>query len=159
MRTDAAAVAAAQVAQPLNRVQQTALLLVAVAAALLAALGFAVSVAATLRERRTQSALLAALGVSRPERTRQLCLEQLLLSAPAAGTGLLLGCGLAWLLVPAVTRTGLGLPPFPPVLVQIPVLASAGLALAVTAIPVLAAALTVAYQPDPAARLRTPEDT
>ena len=159
VRTDAAAVAAAQVAQPLNRVQQTALLLVAVAAALLAALGFAVSVAATLRERRTQSALLAALGVSRAERTRQLCLEQLLLSAPAAGTGLLLGCGLAWLLVPAVTRTGLGLPPFPPVLVQIPLPAAAGLALAVTAIPVLAAAVTVAHQPDPAARLRTPEDT
>jgi hypothetical protein len=159
VRTDAAAVAAAQVAQPLNRVQQTSLLLVAVAAALLAALGFAVSVTATLRERRTQSALLAALGVSRPERTRQLCLEQLMLSAPAAGTGLVLGCGLAWLLVPAVTRAGLGLPPFPPVLVRIPLLAAAGLALAVTAIPVLAAALTVAHQPDPAARLRTPEDT
>jgi hypothetical protein len=159
VRADAGAVAAAQVAQPLNRVQQTALLLVAVAAAMLAALGFAVSVAATLRERRTQMALLAALGVSRRERTRQLCLEQFLLSAPAAGAGLLLGCGLAWLLVPAVTRTGLGLPPFPPALVQIPLLASAGLALAVTVIPVLAAGLTVAYQPDPAARLRTPEDT
>ena len=61
--------------------------------------------------------------------------------------------------MPAVTRTGLGLPPFPPVLVQIPLLAAAGLALAVTAIPVLAAAVTVAYQPDPAARLRMPEDT
>ncbi len=159
VRTATAAVAAAQITQPLNRAQQTSLLFIAVAAALLAALGFAVSVAATLRERRTQSALLAALGVSRPERTRQLCLEQLILSAPAAGAGLLLGCGLAWLLVPAVTRTGLGLPPFPPVLVRIPLLASAGLALAVTVIPVLAAALTVAHQSDPAARLRTPEDT
>jgi FtsX-like permease family len=153
----AAGTAAALTRQPLSRVQQPALLAVALAAALLAALGFSVSVAASMQERRSQNALLAALGVSRGERTRQLCLEQLLLSAPAAGAGLVLGAGLSWLLVPAVTRTGLGLPPFPPVQVHIPFLISAGLALAVTAIPVLAAAATVAYQPDPAAQLRTAE--
>jgi hypothetical protein len=153
----AAGTAAALAAQPLSRVQQPALLAIALAAALLAALGFSVSVAASLQERRTQNALLAALGVSRAQRTRQLCLEQLMLSAPAAAVGLLLGAGLSWLLVPAVTRTGLGLPPFPPVQVHVPFLASAGLALAVTAVPVLAAAATVAYQPDPAAQLRTAE--
>jgi hypothetical protein len=153
----AAGTAAALMRQPLSRVQQPALLAIALAAALLAALGFSVSVAASLQERRTQNALLAALGVSRTERARQLCLEQLMLSAPAAAVGLLLGAGLSWLLVPAVTRTGLGLPPFPPVQVHIPFLAAAGLALAVTAIPVLAAAATVVYQPDPAAQLRTAE--
>jgi hypothetical protein len=153
----AAGTTAALMGQPLSRVQQPALLAVALAAALLAALGFSVSVAASMQERRSQNALLAALGVSRWERTRQLCLEQLLLSAPAAGAGLVLGAALSWLLVPDVTRTGLGLPPFPPVQVHIPFLVSAGLAVAVTAIPVLAAAATVAYQPDPAAQLRTAE--
>lgn len=38
-----------------------------------------------------------------------------MLSAPAAAAGLVLGAGLSWLLVPTVTRTGLGLLPFPPV--------------------------------------------
>jgi hypothetical protein len=153
----AARVAAALMAQPLSRVQQSALLAIALAAAILAAIGFSVSVAAGQQERRTQNALLAALGVSRAERTRQLCLEQLILSAPAAAAGLVLGAGLSWLLVPTVTRTSLGLPPFPPVQVHIPFLACAGLALAVIAIPVLAAVATAAYQPDPAAQLRAAE--
>jgi FtsX-like permease family len=157
VRVTAAAEAAALRADAMSRVQQSALPAIAIAAAVLAVLGFSVSVAASVRERRTQSALLSALGVSRANRTRQLCLEQLMLSAPAAAAGLLLGAGLSWLLVPAVTRTSLGLPPFPPPLVQIPFLIAASLAGAVTAIPVLAAAATVAYQPDPAAQLRAAE--
>jgi hypothetical protein len=152
--TSRAAVAATVLASPLNQSQQLALLAVAVAAALLAALGFAASVAASMRERRTQGALLAALGVNRAGQARQLCLEQLMLSTPAAAVGLLLGAGIARLLVPAVTLTALGLPPVPAVLVQVPLGWAAILAAAVTAVPVLAAAATVARRPDPAAQLR-----
>ncbi len=67
-----------------------AMLAIGAAAVLLAALGFSVSVAASVRERRTQSAVFAALGVGRRAQAGQLCLEQLLLSVPAAAVGL---CG------------------------------------------------------------------
>jgi ABC-type antimicrobial peptide transport system permease subunit len=116
-----------------------------------------VSVAAGVRERRAQRALLAALGVSRAAQARQLCLEQLMLSMPAAGAGLLLGAGLAQLLIQAVTLTATATAPVPTVLIEIPWTLAAGLAVAVATIPVLAAALTIARRPDPAAQLRAAE--
>ncbi len=152
--TDRARVAAALLKDPLNQAQQLALLASAVAAGILAALGFSVSVVGSIRERRAQSALLAALGVDRGAQARQLCIEQLVLSVPAACVGLLLGAGLAWLVVPVVTLTGSGQAPIPAVLVRIPLALAVGLALCVTVIPVLAAAATVAHRPDPAAQLR-----
>jgi hypothetical protein len=155
VNTDAASLAAGLVSNPLDQAQQFALLAIALAAALLAAVGFSVSVAGSMRERRTQGALLAALGVNRAAQARQLCLEQLMLSGPAAITGLLLGVGLAWLLVPSVIITTAGLPPVPTALVQIPLAWAIGLALVVTVVPVLTAAVTLAYRPDPAAQLRT----
>lgn len=159
VRTDRAQLAAALLNNPLADAPQLALLGITAAAALLAALGFTVSVTAGLRQRRTQNALLAALGVSRAAQARQLCLEQLMLSLPAAAVGLAVGAGLAWLLVPAVTLTATATAPVPPVLIEIPLGWTAGLALAVTAIPVLAAAATIAYRPDPAAQLRAAEAT
>jgi len=153
--TDAASIDAALTSNPLDQAQQFALLAIALAAALLAAVGFSVSVAGSMRERRTQGALLAALGVNRAAQARQLCLEQLMLSGPAAITGLLLGVGLAWLLVPSVIITTAGLPPVPAALVQVPLAWAIGLALVVTVVPVLTAAVTLAYRPDPAAQLRT----
>ena len=156
-RTDRTAVAAALLDNPLSAAPQQGVLAIAVAAALLAALGFSVSVAASMRERRTQSALLAALGVSRAAQAGQLCLEQLMLSVPAAAVGLLLGAGLAHLLIPAVTVTAAATAPLPPVLVDLPLAWAVGLAVAVTAIPVLAAAATVLRRPDPAAQLRAAE--
>ena len=156
-RTDRATVAAALLDNPLSAAPQQGVLAIAVAAALLAALGFSVSVAASMRERRTQSALLAALGVSRTAQAGQLCLEQLMLSVPAAAVGLLLGAGLAHLLIPAVTVTAAATAPIPPVLVDLPLAWAAGLAVAVTAVPVLAAAATVLRRPDPAAQLRAAE--
>ncbi|HEY4852021.1 MAG TPA: FtsX-like permease family protein, partial [Streptosporangiaceae bacterium] len=99
----------------------------------------------------------AALGVSRAARTGQLCLEQLMLSVPGAAAGALIGAGLARLLVPAVTLTTGAAAPFPPVRVVIPVGWTVLLALAVAAVPVLAAAAAAAYRPDPAAQLRAGE--
>jgi hypothetical protein len=142
---------------PLPNVPQLSLIVIATAAALLAAIGFTVSVAASVLDRRTQTALLAALGVGRAAQAAQLCLEQLMLSLPAAGAGALLGVLLAHLLVPAVTLTSAAAVPFPPPLVVVPLAWTVLVALAVAAVPVLAAAATLGYQPDPAAQLRAAE--
>lgn len=144
---------------PLSAIPQRAVQSVAVAAALIAILGFSVSIAGRARERRSQSALLAALGVGAATQARLLCLEALAVSLPAAATGLALGAVLARLLVPAVTLTAAAAAPVPPVLVQIPLATSVGLALAIAAVPVLVAAATAAYRPDPAAQLRAVEVT
>ena len=161
-RTAASAVSldraqAALLGDPLPNVPQLALLVIAGAAALLAAIGFVVCVVAAVTERRLQDALLAALGMGRGARTGQLCLEQLMVSLPAAAAGALIGVGLARLLVPAVTLTSGAAAPFPPVRVVVPLGWTALLALAVAAVPVLAAAAASAYHPDPAAQLRAGE--
>jgi hypothetical protein len=152
-----ARVASALLDDPLSTVPQQGILAIALAAALLAAVGFSVSVAASLRDRRTQSALLAALGVSRTAQALHLALEELLLSLPAAAVGLLLGAGIAHLLIPAVTLTPSGTAPIPPMLTAVPLGWAALLAVVVTAVPVLAAAATVIRRPDPAAQLRAAE--
>jgi hypothetical protein len=151
--------AAALLGDPLPNVPQLALLVIAVAAALLASIGFVVCVVAAVTERHLQDALLAALGMGRGARTRQLCLEQLMLSLPAAAAGALIGVGLARLLVPAVTLTSGAVAAFPPVRVVVPLGWTALLALAVAAVPVLTAAVAAAYHPDPAAQLRAGEAT
>jgi ABC-type antimicrobial peptide transport system permease subunit len=116
-----------------------------------------VSVVASVRERLFQDALLAALGVGRAARAGQLCLEQLMLSVPAAAAGAVIGVALAHVLVPAVTLTSRAGRPFPPVRVVTPWAWTALLALGVAAVPVLAAAVAGAYRPDPAAQLRAGE--
>jgi len=155
--TDRARLLSALEADPLSAIPQQAVQSIAVAAALLAILGFSVSVAASVRERRSQSALLAALGVDGAAQARLLCLEALALSLPAAVTGLLLGTVLAHLLVPAVTLTATAVAPVPSVLVEVPLATAALLALTITAVPVLAAAATAVRRPDAAAQLRVAE--
>jgi hypothetical protein len=149
-----AGTAAGLLDDPLPNVPQLSLLTIVLAAALLAGIGFVVSVAAAIRERRLQDALLAALGVGRAARAGQLCLEQLMLSVPGAIVGAVIGVLLAHLLVPAVTLTTGATAPFPPVRVVVPVGWIALLALGIAAVPVLVAALAAAYRPDPAAELR-----
>jgi len=146
---------AALLTNPLSVAPQQVALAIAVASALLAAVGFSVSVAASLRARRVQRAVLTALGVSRTGLASQLCLEQLMLSLPAAGAGLLAGVLIAHLVVPADTLTTAATLPVPPVLVEVPLGWAALLALAVTALPVAVAAATLALRPDPAPQLRT----
>ena len=91
---------AALLNNPLLKAPRQVMLAVGAAALLLGVLGFSVSVAASLRTRRTQSAVLAALGVGQQAQAGQLCLEQFVLSVPAAAVGLLAGIGLAWLMGP-----------------------------------------------------------
>ena len=155
--TTRAGLATGLLADPLPNVQQLGSLVIVIAAGLLACLGFAVSVAAAVRERRLTDAVLAALGVGPTARAGQLCLEQLMLSVPAAAAGVLIGVILARLLVPAVILTSAAAAPFPPARVEIPLFLLALVALAVAAIPVVAAATTVGYHPDPAAQLRAGE--
>ncbi len=139
---------------PLLKAPRQAMLAIGAAALLLGVLGFSVSVAASLRTRRTQSAVLAALGVGRRAQAGQLCLEQFALSVPAAGVGLLAGIGLARLVVPAITLSTGATDPVPPALAVLPLGLAIILALVTAALPVAAAALSVARRPDPAAQLR-----
>jgi FtsX-like permease family len=155
--TSAAGVASGMLSDPLSTVPQQALLVVAIAAAVLAITGFCVSIAAGVRQRRAENALLAALGVPPRSAAGQLCLEKLMLSLPSAVAGLALGVVLAELLVPAITLTSSATTPMPPVLIQFGWAQTLPLALAVAVLPVLAAALTVVRRPDAAAALRAAE--
>ena len=155
--TSAAGVATGLLTDPLSTVPQQALLVVAIAAAVLAITGFCVSIAAGVRQRRAENALLAALGVPPRSAAGQLCLEKLMLSLPSAVAGLILGVVLAELLVPAITLTSSATTPVPPVIIQIGWAQTLPLALAVAVLPVLAAALTIARRPDAAAALRAAE--
>ncbi len=155
--TSAAGVASGLLGNPLSTVPQQALLAVAVAAAALAITGFCVSIAAGVRQRRAENALLAALGVAPRAAAGQLCLEKLMLSLPSALAGLVLGVVLAELLVPAITLTSSATTPVPPVRIQFGWSQTLPLALAVAVLPVLAASLTIARRPDAAAELRASE--
>jgi hypothetical protein len=146
-------------ANPLSVAPLVEALAIAAAAALLAALGFSIGVAASVRSRRAQSALLSALGHSRAAQARGLCLEELMLTVPAALAGLGAGIGLAQLLVPAMTLTPAATVPLPPVLVEAPLGWILLLTAAVAVAPVLVAAVVVAQRPDPAAQLRAAEAT
>jgi len=150
-------VAASLLSDPLSTVPQQGLLAVAIAAAVLAITGFCVSIAAGVRQRRAENALLAALGVPPRVAAGQLCLEKLMLSLPSAVAGLVLGGVLAELLVPAITLSPSATVPVPPVLIQFGWSQILALALAVAVVPVLAAALTITRRPDAAAALRAAE--
>jgi len=155
--TGAAAAAAALIGNPLSAAPQQALLALAVAAALLAITGFWVSIAANVRQRRAETALLAALGISQRSAALQVCLEKLMLSVPSAVLGLLLGTVVARLLVPAVTLTATATQPVPPPLTLFDLPQTLPLAAAVAILPALATALIMIRRPDPAAALRAAE--
>ena len=149
---------AALLADPLSDVPQQALLAIAFAAALLAAVGFAVSVVTDAARRGQRTALLAALGLSSAQQARLHGAQELMLSVPAAGIGLLLGGLLARLLIPAVTLTTDATRPVPPVLVEFSWAWTVLLGVTVAAVPALAAAAAAARRPDPASRLRVEEE-
>ena len=155
--TSAAALGAATADDPLSAAPQRALLAMAAAAALLAITGFWVSIAANVRQRRAENALLAALGVAQRSAAAQLFTEKLLLSVPSAALGLLLGTIVARLLVPAVTLTTAAQAPVPPAVPLFDLPQTVTLAVAVAVLPALAAALVVFRRPDPAAELRAAE--
>jgi hypothetical protein len=145
----------ALLADPLTEVPQQGVLAVAVGAAALALLGFAVSVAARLRAGRLEGAVLSALGMSRAAQAGRLCAEELMLAVPAAAAGLAAGVGLAHVLVPVLTPAPAS---GPPVVVVVPLAWLLWAALAVAAVPaLLATTASMGIGTDPASRLRTVE--
>ncbi|HTZ22529.1 MAG TPA: FtsX-like permease family protein [Streptosporangiaceae bacterium] len=157
--TDRASLQSSLVSNSLSAAPLLEGLAIAAAAAVLAGLGFSVGVAASVRDRRSQSALLAALGYSPRAQVRGLCLEELMLTVPATLAGLGVGIGLAHLIIPAITLTASASAPVPGVLVEVPLGWAALVALAVVVTPVLIAAIVLARRRDPAAELRAAETT
>jgi hypothetical protein len=142
---------------PLGVPSQRTWIVIALAAAVLAVLGGAVDVAAELRTRRRDAALLAALGVSRWRQLRGLCLERLVLGSVASLLGLGLGAALSALLVVPVTPSAAGTVPVPPVLVTYVWSWSLALAAVVVLGPLAAVAAGTLRRPDAAAQLRLVE--
>src|SRR5215472_5807817 len=142
---------------PLSVAPVEAAVAISAAAALLAAFGFCISVAASARSRRSQRALLSALGVPSSAQARLFCLEEFMLSVPAALVGIGVGVALAHVLIPALTLAANAGTPIPPVVVAVPLGWVLGLALVVSGAPVVAAAFSAVREPDPAAELRAAE--
>jgi hypothetical protein len=155
--TTTAELAAAGAGDTLSAAPQLALVAMAVAVALLAVTGFWVSIAADVRRRRGETALLAALGVTQRGAAGALGLEKLLVSLPAAVLGFLLGAFLADLLVPAVTLSPAARQPVPSPITVYDLPQAIPLALAVAVLPAVFAALAALGRPDPAAELRAAE--
>lgn len=152
--TSRARLASSLLGNPVAAAPQQAVLAVAAAAALLAIAGLLVSIAAGASERRTESALLAALGVTPRAQASQLFLQELMLSLPAAVAGLALGIIVTILLVPAVILTPAATPPVPPALTEFAWSQALPLAAFIALLPAVLAATAAARRADPAASLR-----
>ncbi|KIF79691.1 hypothetical protein QR77_11695, partial [Streptomyces sp. 150FB] len=139
---------------PLGAGPQSALLAVAAAAAALAAVGFAVSSAGSLRERAAEFSVLHALGTPRRRLARLIALEQGVLIAVGLLVGLALGAVLTRAVVPLVVLTGQATQPVPRVLVELPTGQVGFLLAGVAVLPVLIVAAIALRRVDPALALR-----
>ncbi|MFJ2741981.1 FtsX-like permease family protein [Streptomyces sp. NPDC087440] len=139
---------------PLGAGPQAALLAVAVVAALLAAVGFAVGAMGSLRERTAEFAVLRALGAPPRQLARLIAAEQSLLIAIALVVGVALGAVLTRAVVPLIVLTGQATQPLPHVLVQLPAGQVAVLLAGVVAVPLLVVLLLALRRGDPATVLR-----
>ncbi|NEC11661.1 ABC transporter permease, partial [Streptomyces sp. SID8014] len=139
---------------PLGAGPQAALLAVAVVAAALAAVGFAVSAAGSLRERGAELSVLRALGAPRRQLARLIAIEQAVLIGVALLVGPLLGAVLARAVVPLVVLTGEAARPLPDVLVELPAGQVAVLLAGVVAVPLLIVAALALRRGDPTVTLR-----
>lgn len=139
---------------PLGAGPQSALLAVAVVAALLAAVGFGVSTVGALRERSAEFAVLRALGAPRRQLARLLAVEHCLLVGIALAVGLALGAVLTRAVVPLIVLTGQATQPVPDVLVRLPVHSVLLLLAGVAIGPLLIVAALALRRGDPASSLR-----
>ncbi|MEV7276087.1 ABC transporter permease [Streptomyces sp. NPDC093111] len=140
---------------PLGAGPNSALMAVAVAAAALAAVGFAVGSAGSLRERQAEFGLLRALGAPRRQLARLVAAEQGLLVGIGLLVGVALGTVLTRAVVPLIVLTGQAERPVPAVLVELPVGHVALLLAGVAALPLAVVAAIALRRTDPAVTLRT----
>ncbi|MFD4220905.1 FtsX-like permease family protein [Streptomyces griseus] len=139
---------------PLGAGPQSALPAVAVVAAALAAVGFAVSASGSRRERSAELGVLRALGAPRRQLARMIAAEQGVLIALALLIGLGIGTVLTRAVVPLIVLTGQADRPVPPVLVELPAGQVAALLAGVAALPLVIVATMALRRGDPAATLR-----
>ncbi|MGW9072612.1 FtsX-like permease family protein [Streptomyces yangpuensis] len=143
---------------PLSAGPQSALAALAVACAVLAAIGFATSTAAERRVRGREFSVLLALGTPRRSLARAAAAEGgvLILIGTAVGTGL--GVALVHLMAPLIVLTPSAGRPFPPVQVDMPLWQILLTAAAIAAVPLLSAVFSGPRGRDIAARLRPVEE-
>ncbi|MGW6288977.1 FtsX-like permease family protein [Streptomyces sp. NPDC055107] len=139
---------------PLGAGPQSALRAVAVVAAALAAVGFAVSASGSRRERSAELGVLRALGAPRRQLARMIAAEQGVLIALALLIGLGIGTVLTRAVVPLIVLTGQADRPVPPVLVELPAGQVAALLAGVAALPLVIVATMALRRGDPAVTLR-----
>ncbi|MFC1400930.1 MULTISPECIES: ABC transporter permease [Streptacidiphilus] len=118
-RTVGAAQAALR-ADPFRSGMRAVLALCRLLAPAFAVVGFTVHAVIATRERRREFALLRAMGIRSRRLSALLWAEQLSVALFALVPGVLLGTGLAALVLPTVTVDDSGGPPFPPLLVHVP---------------------------------------
>ncbi|WNF27072.1 ABC transporter permease [Streptomyces sp. C11-1] len=139
---------------PLGAGPQSALPAVAVVAAALAAVGFAVSASGSRRERSAELGVLRALGAPRRQLARMVAAEQGVLIAIALLIGAAIGTVLTRAVVPLIVLTGQADRPVPPVLVELPAGQVAALLAGVAALPLVIVATLALRRGDPAVSLR-----
>ncbi|MCJ1676704.1 ABC transporter permease [Streptomyces sp. APSN-46.1] len=134
-------VAAELLDDPLSAGPQAALAALALACAVLAAIGFAASAAAAGRERGREFAVLLALGAPRRDLARTAAAESGVLVGLGAGVGLALGAAIVHLVVPLVVLTPSARHPVPEVVVDLPTAETLLLTAAIAAVPLLSAVI------------------
>ncbi|MGW1773430.1 FtsX-like permease family protein [Streptomyces sp. NPDC002104] len=154
-------VASALLDDPLSAGPQGALAALAVACAVLAAIGFAASAAAAARERSREFSVLMALGARRRDLARTATAESCLLVGLGTAVGVGLGVVIVHLVVPLTVLTPAAGRPEPAVLVDLPAARTLLLAAAIAAVPLLSAVFGGRRHQNrskPADRLRHVED-
>ncbi len=126
-----------------------------VVAAALAAVGFAVSTAGSLRERGAEFALLRALGAPRRQLARLVAAEQGVLVALALVVGVALGAVLTRAVVPLIVLTSRATRPVPEVLVELPLARVAFLLAGLVVAPLIVTVVLVLRRGDSASSLRS----
>ncbi|PYC71004.1 peptide ABC transporter permease [Streptomyces tateyamensis] len=146
---------------PLGAAPQSGLLALTVAAAVLAAIGFAAASIGAAGERAAEFAVLRALGAPHRQLARTAAAEQGILIALGLGVGALLGTALVHLVVPLTVLTPAAHRPVPAALVVLPLWQVLILLPALALLPVALTVLRVlrpARAADTIARLRNPEE-
>ncbi|MFD3872623.1 FtsX-like permease family protein [Streptomyces sp. NPDC058623] len=143
---------------PLSAGPQTALAALAVACAVLAAIGFAAAATAAARRRARESAILLALGAPRRALVGAAAAEGCVLVGLGTAVGLGLGAFIVHTTVPLMVLTPSAERPVPHVRVDLPELRMLALAAAIAVVPLLSAVLGGRRDRGVAARLRHVEE-